>query len=72
MLTKMWLNLKIALVMLHHVIRVLHNCLVPNKFCWAHVLACENSRHFATSPLVCPRNDAEKRAQKFHADDVSL
>ena len=35
-------------------------------------VACENTRHFATSPLVSIKTTSEERAQKFHADDVSL
>ena len=35
-------------------------------------LAWENRRHFTTSPTVSPRKTSEKRAQKFHTDDVSL
>ena len=32
--------------MLPRVIKELRNSLVPHKFCWARVPACENSRHF--------------------------
>ena len=37
---------------------------------WA--IAWESSRHFATPPLVSPRNDFWKTKQKFHTDDASL
>ena len=35
-------------------------------------VAWENSRHFGTLPLVSGEMTSEKRAQKFHIDDVSL
>ena len=35
-------------------------------------IASENSRHFATLPLVSPRMTPEERVQKFHTDDASL
>ena len=35
-------------------------------------LAWENRRHFVTLQLVSPPNVAEKRAQKFQTDDLSL
>ena len=36
------------------------------------ILAGENNRHFATSPLVTREMTSERRTHKFHTNDASL
>ena len=42
------------------------------QFKFRSTIAWENSQHLATQPQVSPPMMSEKRAQKFHTDDVSL
>ena len=57
---------------LTHLKAVVSKCKNSSLHSNQNSLARENGRHLVTSQLVSREMTSEKRAQKFHTDDVSL